>query len=55
LGKKVAHRSEIDEYLAQSVEDVKDALSWWYKQRHAFPTLSRMARDYLSIPGECPL
>ena len=25
---------------------------WWYERRGAFPRLSRMARDYLSIPGE---
>ena len=46
-------RDELDRYLATDVEDVKDGLKWWYDRRSAFPTLSRMARDYLSIPGKC--
>jgi hypothetical protein len=37
------------------VEDVKDGLMWWYEKRVAFPRLSRMARDYLSIPGMCTI
>ena len=43
---------ELQRYLAMDVEDVKDALMWWYERRTAFPRLSRMARDYLSIPGK---
>ena len=27
---------------------------WWYERSEAFPRLSRMARDYLSIPGKRP-
>jgi hypothetical protein len=42
---------ELDRYLATDVEDVKDGLLWWYTRRAIFPRLSRMARDYLSIPG----
>lgn len=45
-------RNELDRYLATDVEDVKDGLMWWYERRAAFPHLSRMARDYLSIPGK---
>ena len=30
-----------------------DTLAWWYEKRAMFPQLSRMALDYLSIPGEC--
>lgn len=55
LGRTAVQRSEIDEYLALPVEQVKDALMWWYEREHVFPRLSRMARDYLSIPGECCL
>jgi len=43
---------ELHRYLAADVEDVKDGLMWWYERRMLFPRLSRMARDYLSIPGE---
>ena len=43
---------ELQRYLAADVEDVKDGLMWWHEQRAKFPRLSRMARDYLSIPGE---
>jgi hypothetical protein len=34
-------------------EDVKDGLMWWYEKCVAFPRLSHMAWDYLSIPGMC--
>jgi len=27
-------------------------LKWWHDNRHVYPTLYRMALDYLSIPGE---
>jgi hypothetical protein len=48
-------RDELDRYLAMDVEDVKDGLMWWYEKRTTFPRLSRMARDYLSIPGKCAI
>ena len=43
---------ELQRYLAADVEDVKDGLVWWKERRATFPRLSRMACDYLSIPGE---
>ena len=43
---------ELDCYLAADIKDTKDPLMWWYEHRGAFPNLSRMARDYLSIPGK---
>ncbi len=43
-------RSELDWYLSSDIEDVTDALSWWYERRTTFPRLTRMALDYLSIP-----
>lgn len=52
VGKKVPKRSEIDVYLSLAVENVKDPLKWWVDNRQAYPNLSRMARDYLSIPGK---
>jgi hypothetical protein len=45
-------RDELKRFLATAVEDVKDALKWWFDRQASFPRLSRMARDYLSIPGK---
>jgi hAT family C-terminal dimerisation region len=42
---------ELQTYLASPVDpSVRDALMWWYNHRFEYPRLSRMARDYLSIP-----
>ena len=43
---------EITLYLSTGPEPVKDVLPWWYEKRTVYPMLSRMALDYLSIPGE---
>ena len=43
---------ELDAYLAGDIEDVTDALEWWIENRARLPRLSRMAIDYLSIPGK---
>jgi hypothetical protein len=34
---------------------VDDVLLWWFEHRDSFPGLSRMALDYLTIPGTCSL
>ena len=47
--------NEVDCYLTTGVEDVKDALSWWFERQKSFPCLSYMVHYYLSIPGLCPL
>jgi hypothetical protein len=47
----VAEVSELETYLAQPVEKVRDVISWWWDHRAAFPKLSVMALDYLSAPG----
>ena len=44
--------SEIDKYLKLPVEHVKNPLKWWFNNRTTYPNLSRMALDYLSIPGK---
>lgn len=44
-------RDEIDRYLATETEVVDKPLIWWSEHRSMYPTLSRMALDYLSIPG----
>ena len=45
------HANELDEYLRQPVESVREPLKWWTHKRALYPNLSRMALDYLSIPG----
>ena len=44
--------SELEKYLNMDPEAVEDPLLWWFEHKHVYPRLSRMALDYLSIPGE---
>ena len=44
--------SEIDHYLNSDVKHVTDLLAWWHAQCGTYPQLSRMALNYLSIPGK---
>lgn len=44
---------ELDRYLSAPTEKTNDALTWWVERRRTYPKLSRMALDYLSIPGKC--
>jgi hAT family C-terminal dimerisation region len=42
---------ELTAYLASPVDPtVKDPVMWWWEHRFQYPRLSRMARDYLTIP-----
>jgi hypothetical protein len=45
-------RGELDRYLSTDIEDVRDPLMWWTERKSMYPALSRMALDYLTIPGE---
>jgi hAT family C-terminal dimerisation region len=48
---------EIARYLSAPTEATLDPLLWWTERKDIYPRLSRMALDYLSIPGEfifCP-
>ena len=45
-------RNELAHYLSTDPEQVKDVLLWWYEKRSEYPSLSRMALDYLMIPGK---
>jgi hypothetical protein len=45
-------RNELDTYLSTDPEYVGDVLVWWFEKRRTFPRLSRMALDYLTIPGK---
>jgi hypothetical protein len=46
-------RDELDTYLSSDPEYVDDVLVWWSERRRTFPRLSRMALDYLTLPGKC--
>jgi hypothetical protein len=46
---------KLDEYMRSPPENVKDPLQWWAQHAAMYPALSRMALDYLSIPGTCSL
>src|ERR1700722_5743453 len=43
--------NKLDDYLRLPVENITKLLKWWFDNRRTYPTLSCMARDYLSIPG----
>ena len=43
--------SELNEYLRLPTVKTNDPLSWWQDNRQTYPTLHRMALDYLSCPG----
>jgi hAT family C-terminal dimerisation region len=45
-------RDELDKYLLMDCENVLNPLLWWFEHKSIYPHLSRMALDYLSIPGE---
>jgi hypothetical protein len=44
-------RDELARYLSTDPEQVKDVLLWWHEHKATYPRLSRMALDYLTIPG----
>ena len=49
--KKVGLADEIARYLSAPTEATLDPLVWWTERKDIYPRLSRMALDYLSIPG----
>jgi hypothetical protein len=50
------HRDELANYLSTERElHINDGLIWWHERKHIYPRLSRMALDYLSIPGKLSL
>ncbi|KAH0698379.1 hypothetical protein KY289_015861 [Solanum tuberosum] len=48
----IEKKSELDQYLMDNVEKPKDfnILTWWKASSNRYPTISKMARDVLSIP-----
>lgn len=45
------YTDEIDRYLRAKREAPENVLLWWVEHRAEYPRLSRMALDYLTIPG----
>jgi hAT family C-terminal dimerisation region len=45
-------RDELHQYLSTDPEFVDNVLAWWFEKHTMYPCLSRMALDYLTIPGE---
>jgi len=45
------HHTELDRYLTTDIEHVTDAIAWWHEHHATYPCLSRMALNYLSVPG----
>lgn len=42
---------ELTSYLTTECEHVPNVITWWHEHRKTYPRLSRMALDYLTIPG----
>jgi len=49
----IQESNELDKYLSQGIEKVRDPIAWWWNHQKVYPRLSAMALDYLSIPGMC--
>lgn len=44
---------ELDRYLSSGrIKAVDDPLKWWHENQGSYPRLSRMAKDFLTIPGQ---
>ena len=39
--------NELDKYISQAIEKVKDTIAWWWDHRSVYPRLSAMALDTL--------
>ncbi|XP_044498530.1 zinc finger BED domain-containing protein RICESLEEPER 2-like [Mangifera indica] len=52
----VTSKSELDCYSIEEFpqDEMFDVLQWWRHKSPVYPILSRMARDFLSMPGEIP-
>jgi hypothetical protein len=47
----IQETNELDEYLSQAIEKVRDLIVWWWDHQKVYLWLSVMALDYPSIPG----
>ena len=50
---RIQESDELDEYLSQAIEKVRDPIAWWWNHQKVYPRLSAMALHHLSIPGMC--
>ena len=48
----IQEADELDEYLGQAIENVKDPIAWWWNRQKVYPQFLEMVLDYLSIPGK---
>jgi len=48
---KTAFLDELTRYLTSPTESTREPLRWWVERRAIYPCLSRMALNYLSVPG----
>ncbi|EPS92667.1 hypothetical protein FOMPIDRAFT_1104140, partial [Fomitopsis schrenkii] len=49
--KPTKHANELDSYLAADIVPCTDPVAWWHENRLRYPSLSRMAISYLTIPA----
>jgi hypothetical protein len=50
--KRIEPYSELEDYLSSSVARFNELpLKWWKQNEKSYPNLSKMAKDYLAIPG----
>ena len=47
----IQETNELDEYLSQAIEKVRDPIAWWWVHQQVYLWLSVMMLDYISIPG----
>ena len=52
MPKVFALDEELTRYLASPPEATANPLRWWFENQAIYPRLSRMARNYLSVPGK---
>ena len=55
LMKRNSWMNSIATFLLAVSMGVDDPIKWWHDNQGSYPRLSRMARDYLTIPGQSVL
>ena len=52
MPKVLALDEELTRYFVAPPEATANPLRWWFENQEIYPRLSRMARNYLSVPGK---